>query len=151
VWVILHAAGIDPAPRRVGPMWWWFLTLRAHTIIACDFLTVETVLLKRLHVLVFIEHRAATTCCQDQPAPSTTSISRFGVSAVGSGPEPSIGDHPARGILTRLDPPPRRQRVGLRPVFYPKPFQLKVALDRHLAECSGSPDLHQVNRASPRI
>jgi hypothetical protein len=28
----------------------------AHAIIACDFLVVETVLLKRLHVLVFIEH-----------------------------------------------------------------------------------------------
>jgi len=32
------------------------LTARAHAIIACDFLVVETVLLKRLHVLVFIEH-----------------------------------------------------------------------------------------------
>ena len=29
---------------------------QAHAIIACDFLVVETVLLKRLHVLVFIEH-----------------------------------------------------------------------------------------------
>jgi hypothetical protein len=28
----------------------------AHAIIACDFLVVETVLLKRLYVLVFIEH-----------------------------------------------------------------------------------------------
>jgi putative transposase len=32
------------------------LTAQAHAIIACDFLVVETVLLKRLHVLVFIEH-----------------------------------------------------------------------------------------------
>jgi len=32
------------------------LTARAHAIIACDFLVVETVLLKRLHVLVFIEY-----------------------------------------------------------------------------------------------
>ena len=32
------------------------MTARAHAIIACDFLVVETVLLKRLHVLVFIEH-----------------------------------------------------------------------------------------------
>ncbi len=43
VWEILHAAGIDPAPRRSG-------------IVAADFLHVDTVLLRRLHVLVFIEH-----------------------------------------------------------------------------------------------
>jgi putative transposase len=56
VWEILHAAGIDPAPRRSGPTWRQFLTAQAHAIIACDFLVVETVLLKRLYVLVFIEH-----------------------------------------------------------------------------------------------
>jgi putative transposase len=56
VWEILHAAGIDPAPRRAGPTWRQFLTAQAHAIIACDFLVVETVLLKRLYVLVFIEH-----------------------------------------------------------------------------------------------
>jgi transposase InsO family protein len=56
VWEVLHAAGIGPAPRRAGPTWREFLASQAHAIIACDFLAVETVLLKRLHVLVFIEH-----------------------------------------------------------------------------------------------
>jgi putative transposase len=56
VWEILHAAGIDPAPRRTGPTWRKFLAAQAQAIIACDFLVVETVLLRRLHVLVFIEH-----------------------------------------------------------------------------------------------
>jgi hypothetical protein len=56
VWEILHTAGIDPAPRRAGPTWRQFLTAQAHAIIACDFFTVETVLLKRVYVLVFIEH-----------------------------------------------------------------------------------------------
>jgi putative transposase len=56
VWEILHAAGIDPAPRRAGPTWREFLAAQAHAIFACDFLVVETVLLKRLYVLVFIEH-----------------------------------------------------------------------------------------------
>jgi putative transposase len=56
VWEILHAAGIDPAPRRAGPTWRQFLDAQAYAIIACDFLVVETVLLKRLYVLVFIEH-----------------------------------------------------------------------------------------------
>ena len=55
-WEILHAAGIDPAPRRTGPTWRQFLTAQARAIIACDFLVVETALLKRLYVLVFIEH-----------------------------------------------------------------------------------------------
>ena len=48
--------GIEPAPRRAGPAWREFLAAQAHAIIACDFLVVETVLLKRLYVLVFIEH-----------------------------------------------------------------------------------------------
>ena len=56
VWEILHTAGIDPAPRRAGPTWRQFLTAQAHAIIACDFLVVETMMLKRLYVLVFIEH-----------------------------------------------------------------------------------------------
>jgi hypothetical protein len=55
---ILHAAGIDPAPRRAGLSWREFLAVQAHAIIACDFLVVETVLLRRLYVLVFIEHGA---------------------------------------------------------------------------------------------
>ncbi|MDX3109235.1 integrase core domain-containing protein [Nonomuraea angiospora] len=55
VWEILHAAGIDPAPRRAGPTWRQFMSAQAHAIIACDFLVVETVLLKRLYVLIFIE------------------------------------------------------------------------------------------------
>jgi transposase InsO family protein len=56
VWEILHAAGIDPAPRRSGPTWRQFLHARAAGIVAVDFLHVDTVLLRRLYVLVFIEH-----------------------------------------------------------------------------------------------
>jgi putative transposase len=40
------------------PSWREFLAAQAHALIACDFLAVETVLLKRLYVLVFIEHGA---------------------------------------------------------------------------------------------
>jgi len=56
VWQILHDAGIDPAPRRSGPTWKKFLTAQARTMIATDFFHVDTVLLKRVYVLVFIEH-----------------------------------------------------------------------------------------------
>ena len=55
VWEILRRAGVDPAPQRDGPSWRQFLTAQAHGIIACDFLTVETVLLRRLYVLIFVE------------------------------------------------------------------------------------------------
>ena len=55
VWKILNQAGVDPAPRRAGPMWKQFLTTQAHTILSCDFFTVDTVLLKRIYVLFFVE------------------------------------------------------------------------------------------------
>jgi len=56
VWEILRAAGIGPAPRRSGPTWRQFLAAQAAGILAVDFLHVDTVLLKRIYVLVFIEH-----------------------------------------------------------------------------------------------
>ena len=56
VYDILRGAGIGPAPRRAGPTWRQFLHAQAAGILAVDFLHVDTVLLKRLYVLVFIEH-----------------------------------------------------------------------------------------------
>lgn len=54
-WKIPHQAGIDPAPRRAGPTWQQFLTAQAHGILACDFFNVDTVFLKRIYVLFFLE------------------------------------------------------------------------------------------------
>jgi putative transposase len=56
VWQILHAAGIDPAPRRSGPTWKQFLTTQARGIIAVDFVHVDTVRLRRVYALIVIEH-----------------------------------------------------------------------------------------------
>lgn len=52
---ILRAAGIGPAPRRDGPTWSEFLRAQADGILACDFFTVETVFLRTVYVLAFIE------------------------------------------------------------------------------------------------
>ena len=56
VWAILKAAGLDPAPRRTGPTWGQFLAAQAQAILAVDFAHVDTVFLRRLYVLVVIEH-----------------------------------------------------------------------------------------------
>jgi putative transposase len=56
VWQILHAAGIDPVPRRTGPTWKQFLAAQAHGIIAVDFAHVDTLLPRRLYALIVIEH-----------------------------------------------------------------------------------------------
>ncbi|MBB4787071.1 hypothetical protein BJY27_008032 [Streptomyces rapamycinicus] len=52
----MTAAGVGPAPRRVGPTWREFLTSQAEAIIACDFLHIDLVDLRRVYALVFIEH-----------------------------------------------------------------------------------------------
>jgi putative transposase len=52
---LLRRSGLGPAPRRTGPTWSAFLRSQAAGILACDFFTVETVLLRTLYVLVFIE------------------------------------------------------------------------------------------------
>jgi putative transposase len=52
VWTILQRAGVDPAPRRSALSWRQFLQAQAASVLAVDFFTVDTVLLKRLYVLL---------------------------------------------------------------------------------------------------
>ncbi len=56
VWKILKSAGLDPAPRRSGPTWRQFLAAQAHAILAVNFAHVDTVFLRRLYVLIVVEH-----------------------------------------------------------------------------------------------
>ena len=55
VWAILRRHGIEPSPRHCGPSWTEFLRSKASSMLACDFFTVDMVLLRRLYILFFIE------------------------------------------------------------------------------------------------
>lgn len=52
---ILVAAGLGPAGARGGLSWSEFIRRQARSTIACDFFTVDTVALRRIYVLFFIE------------------------------------------------------------------------------------------------
>jgi putative transposase len=52
---VLLGHGLRPAPRRASATWRAFLRAQATGVVAADFFTVETVRLKTLHVLFFIE------------------------------------------------------------------------------------------------
>jgi putative transposase len=55
VWNMLKRNGIPPSTRRSRSSWCTFLKHYKEQILACDFFTVETITLKRLYVLFFIE------------------------------------------------------------------------------------------------
>jgi len=53
VWQILRDHHIDPAPHRAAVSWSAFL--RSQAAVACDFATVDTVLMRRFYVLFFLD------------------------------------------------------------------------------------------------
>ncbi len=52
---LLRRHGLGPAPRRGGPTWAQFLRAQADGVVACDCFTVETIWLKTLYVLLFLQ------------------------------------------------------------------------------------------------
>jgi putative transposase len=98
VWKILHHAGIDPAPRRSGPTWKQFLITQAHAMLACDFFTVDTVFLKRVYVLFFLE----------------IATRRIHVAGVTAHPTGAWVAQQARNLLMNLDQRADRLRFLLR-------------------------------------
>ena len=55
VWTILCDNGREPTPNRTGPTWSQFIASQAHAMIATDFFCVDTITVRCLHVLFFIE------------------------------------------------------------------------------------------------
>jgi transposase len=102
VWEILKQAGIDPAPQRASRSWAKFLTAQATGILAVDVFHVDTVFLRRLFVLFFIEHgsrrvhiagvtRHLTAAWATQCARNSSSSMRPAPTAV---PRPSAPNEP---------------------------------------------------------
>jgi len=68
---VLVTAGLDPSGGRVDMTWRDFVRAQAQSFLATDFLTVDTVFLKRLYVLFFIEvEREAGASCRRDVAPN---------------------------------------------------------------------------------
>jgi transposase InsO family protein len=67
---VLAEAGIPPAPHRDRQSWRSFLRQHGESILASDFLTVDTVWLRRLYVLVFLSigsRRVEYLACTSNP------------------------------------------------------------------------------------
>jgi transposase InsO family protein len=52
---VLRRHGLPPAPSRAGPTWSEFLRAQAELVLATDFFTVDSVMLRRYYVLFVIE------------------------------------------------------------------------------------------------
>jgi putative transposase len=68
---VLLQAGLQPAPERARSSWRAFLRLQAASVLACDFLTVETAFLQRIYVVFFISlasRRIEYIACTSKPA-----------------------------------------------------------------------------------
>jgi transposase InsO family protein len=99
VWEILKEAGIEPAPRRLEQSWAEFLRAQAASILECDFLTVDTLFLKRFYVLFFIE----------------LATRRVHLAGITTNPNGRWVTQQARNLLVRLDDDGvRRPRVLIR-------------------------------------
>jgi putative transposase len=67
---VLLAAGLRPAPERGPSSWRAFLRGQAASMLACDFLTVETAFVQRIYVLFFISlatRRIEYVACTPNP------------------------------------------------------------------------------------
>ena len=95
VWTIVKDEGIEPAPRRLETSWAEFLRQQAASVLECDFLTVDTLFVKRSYVLFFIE----------------LSTRRVRLAGITTNPDGRWVTQQARNLLMQLDD------EGVRPRF----------------------------------
>jgi putative transposase len=89
---------LDPTPRPTATTWRAFLRQQAAGIVACDFFTVDTVWLRRLYVLFFIE----------------LDTRRVHLAGVTANPNAAWVTQQARNLLLRLEDQGRRVRFLVR-------------------------------------
>ena len=117
---ILGKAGLPPAPQRDRQSWRSFLRAHGESILAADFFTVDTVLLRRFYVLAFLSigsRRIEYVACTRSP--NTTWMQQQ-----------------ARNLLMELDGRERRVRFLLhdRDAKFPRVFDAWGALIRSSCE-----------------
>jgi hypothetical protein len=95
--------GPRPVTRRSGPTWQQFLTAQAQAILAIDFAHVDPVYLRRLYVLIVIEHATRRVAHRRDHRPSQR---RLGDPA---GSRPADGPRRPRRAVPVPDPRSRRQ------------------------------------------
>src|SRR5947207_400245 len=98
VWEILRREGIEPAPRRLESSWAEFLRRQAASILECDFLTVDTVFLKRFYILFVSELQSR----------------RVHPAGITANPDGAWVTQQARNLLMRLDDEGVRARFLIR-------------------------------------
>ena len=113
---ILVGAGVPPAPRRDSQSWRSFLRAHGESILACDYFTVDTVWLRRLHVLVFLSigsRRIEYFACTSRPNTAWTL-------------------QQARNLLMELDDRDRRVRFLIhdRDAKFPPAFDALLASEK---------------------
>ncbi|HEX2681424.1 MAG TPA: integrase core domain-containing protein [Candidatus Dormibacteraeota bacterium] len=67
---VLIAAGVPPSPRRAGLSWRQFLAAHAQTLVAADVFSVDTIVFKRLYVLIYMHlatRRILLAACTSNP------------------------------------------------------------------------------------
>ena len=94
----LRRHGLGPTPRPTATTWRAFLRRQAAGIVACDFFTVDTIWLRRLYVLFFIE----------------LGTRRVHLAGVTGNPNAAWVTQQARNLLLRLEDQGRRVRFLVR-------------------------------------
>jgi transposase InsO family protein len=107
VWAILREAGIEPSPRRQETSWSEFLRAQAASILECDFLTVDTLFLRRFYVLFFVE----------------LATRRVHLAGITTNPDGRWVTQQARNLLMELDD------AGIRPRFLIRDRDSKFSRD----------------------